>query len=200
MSERQHSASAKPRPVVALVVSSAGGLETVGDEFVVPATQKAWTVTVTATPTAARWLRECGEFTRLEYLTGFPVRTAARLPGETSPHPRADCVVVAPATANTVAKLALGIADNQALTVAGEAIGDVDLPVVVFPRINAAHARHPAWEEHLAALTSADVRLIQGDDVWPLYEPRAAPPGRRLPWLHVLEVVASIVGSHDAGE
>ena len=98
---------------------------------------------VTATPTGGHWLADKGETTPLEQLTGFPVRVEARPPGHASPHPRADCVVVAPASANSVAKLALGIADNQALTLASEAIGSRATPVVVFPRINAAHARHP---------------------------------------------------------
>jgi hypothetical protein len=97
-----------------------------------------------------------------------------------------------------VAKLALGIADNQALTVAGEAIGDTGLPVVLFPRINAAHARHPAWDGHIGALESAGVRLVRGEDVWPLHEPRTAPPGRRLPWPQIIELVDMLVAPRDA--
>jgi hypothetical protein len=179
--------------VIALVVSGAGGAESIRGEFVGPAVDRGWTVAVTATPTAGRWLDELGESSRLERLTGLPVRTMPRLPGEPSPHPPADCILVAPATANTVAKLALGIADNKALTIAGEAIGDNELPVVVFPRINAAHARHPAWETHIAALESAGVHLVRGADVWPLHEPRWAPPGRRLPWAHILDLVGALV-------
>lgn len=182
------------RLVVALVVSAAGGVETIYEDFVGPAIGRGWAVAVTATPTAGRWLDDRGLLARLERSTGMPVRCAPRLPREPSPHPRADCVVVAPASANTVAKLALGVADNQALTVAGEAIGDQGLPVVVFPRINAAHARHPAWKGHIAALESAGVHVVQGEDVWPLHEPRSAPPGRRLPWPHILELVGTLAG------
>ena len=36
------------------------------------------------------------------------------------PHPAADCCVLAPASANTLAKLALGIADNRRLRGLGE--------------------------------------------------------------------------------
>jgi hypothetical protein len=39
-----------------------------------------------------------------------------------------------------------------------EAIGLGAVPVVVFPRVNAAHARHPAWDSHIAALRRAGVR------------------------------------------
>ncbi|KEF08193.1 flavoprotein [Streptomyces rimosus] len=88
-----------------------------------------------------------------------------------------------------VAKLASGLMDNQALTQVGEAIGTIGLPVIVFPRVNAAHARHPAWQCHIDALREAGVRLIYGPDVWPLHEPRDAPPGRELPWSAVLDAV-----------
>jgi flavoprotein len=56
-------------------------------------------------------------------------------------------LVGAPLTANSVAKLALGIADNQSLTVLCECVATV--PMIVFPRINAAHARQPAWSDYL---------------------------------------------------
>lgn len=99
--------------------------------------------------------------------------------------------MAAPATANTVAKLALGIADNQALTHLTEALGTPGLPVIVFPHINASHARHPAWPTHLTHLTRSGAHLIQGPEVWPLHEPRADPPSRELPWEAILGAVDS---------
>jgi hypothetical protein len=128
----------------------------------------------------------------IEKATGYPVRIEPRSPHEQSPHPAVDCYAVAPASANTVAKLALGVSDNQALTQVNEAIGTLGLPVVVFPRVNAAHVRHPSWEAHLALLRGAGVRLVYGDDVWPLYEPRQAGP-RELPWSAVLDAVNAAV-------
>lgn len=180
----------KKSGVLGVVGTSAGGVETLRTGLVAPALAQEWQVAVTLTPTAGRWLRMSGEADRLEKLTGLPVRDEPRLPGEASPHPSVDCYVVAPASANTVAKLATGIADNQALTQVGEAIGTLGLPVVIFPRVNAAHARHPAWRRHIAALREADVHLVYGSDIWPLHEPRAAPAGRTLPWAAVLEAIA----------
>lgn len=179
--------------VLGVVGTSAGGVETLRTGLVEPALARGWRVAVTLTPTAGRWLRMSGEVGRLEKLTGLPVRDEARLPGEASPHPKVDCYVVAPASANTVAKLAAGIADNQALTQVGEAIGTLGLPVVIFPRINAAHARHPAWKRHIAVLGEAGVHLIHGPDVWPLHEPRQAPAGRELPWKAVLDTVDRVM-------
>ncbi|MCA1219179.1 flavoprotein [Streptomyces sp. 8L] len=186
--------STKKRGVLGVVGSSAGGIEALRTGLVEPAMAGGWQVAVTLTPTAGRWLRMSGEVDRLERLTGIPVRDEPRLPGEASPHPKVDCYVVAPASANTVAKLATGIADNQALTQVGEAIGTLGLPIVVFPRVNAAHARHPAWRHHLAVLREADVHLVYGPDIWPLYEPRAAPAGRDLPWAAVLDAIDTAAG------
>lgn len=93
-----------------------------------------------------------------------------------------------------VAKLAGGIADNQALTQVGEAMGTLGVPVVVFPRVNAAHARHPVWKRHLEVLREAEVRLVYGADVWPLLEPREAPSGRLLPWAAILDMVDVATG------
>jgi hypothetical protein len=84
--------------------------------------------------------------------------------------------------------------DNQALTQVGEAIGTLDLPVIVFPRVNAAHARHPAWGGHVEALRAGGVHLVGGPEAWPLYEPRDAPPGRALPWGAILEAVQAATG------
>jgi hypothetical protein len=176
------------RPTLGLLVSSAGGAERIREGLAVPAIEAGWTVVVTVTPTAAIWLQSLDELDKLEQLTGYMVRVQPRMPGEQSPHPPVDVYAVVPASANTVAKLALGIADNQMLTAACEAIGARDVPVVVFPRINAAHARQPMWPQHIDALRRAGVRLVYGDDVWPLHEPRSA-PGKDLPWPALLQAI-----------
>jgi hypothetical protein len=175
--------------VLAVVGTAADGIETLRTGLVEPAIALGWQVSVTLTPNAGRWLRASGELDRLEALTGLPVRDTPRLPTEARPHPVADCYVVAPASANYVAKLATGIADNQALTQVGEALGTIGVPVVMFPRINAAHARHPAWDGHIETLRKADVKLIYGPDVWPVYEPREGPAVRQLPWAAITESI-----------
>jgi phosphopantothenoylcysteine synthetase/decarboxylase len=166
---------------IAVVAASAGGVEELCTHLVEPLVTAGHSVSVTLTPTAAGWLDEVGETERLAEVTGYRVRSQARFPGETSPHPRADLIIAAPLTANTTAKLALGIADNQALTFLCESLTVV--PTIIFPRINAAHARHPAWRNHAHRLRSV-AEFIEGPDIWPLHEPRSATP-RPLPW-HVL--------------
>lgn len=184
--------SAGEAPVVGLVGSSAGGVEEIRERLIEPLQELGYLVAVTLTPTAATWLDAIGELGKIEDTTGYPVRHAPRLPSEESPHPAVDCYAVVPASANTVAKLALGIADNQALTQVCEALGGRTVPVVVFPRVNAAHAGQPAWESHLASLRRVGVHLVYGEDVWPLHRPRSA-PGRQLPWTAIIAAIRTAV-------
>jgi phosphopantothenoylcysteine synthetase/decarboxylase len=118
------------------------------------------------------------------------VRSEPRLSGTPRPHPKIDAFAVVPATANTVAKLALGIGENQALTVLCDSIGTT--PMFAFPRMNAAHARQRSWQSDLALLRAAGVQLMYGEDVWPLREPRAE-DGRPLPWKAILLAVEQLV-------
>jgi phosphopantothenoylcysteine synthetase/decarboxylase len=179
-------------PVLGLICCSAGGLESVRAALVEPLIDKGWRVAVTLTPTAATWLQANGELAALESVTGLPVRSAPRLPGEARPHPMVDGYAVVPASANTVAKMALGLGDNQALTQLCESIGNELTPIVVFPRVNAAHARQPAWANHVEALRGAGVQLVYGPEVWPLHEPRSE-PGRDLPWSAILDAIEAAI-------
>lgn len=68
-----------------------------------------------------------------------------------------DLMVVAPATANTLAKFAHGIADN-ALTTLYLAFHK---PVVVVPAMNSHMYRHPATQENLQRLAAHKVHVMQ---------------------------------------
>ena len=172
--------------VIGVVAASAGGLDTLRSGLVLPLLESHHQVAVTLTPTAATWLEHSGDIAALERDTQLSVRSDPRLPDQESPHPKVDLYVAAPLTANSVATLSLGLADNQALTVLCESIATV--PMIVFPRIIAAHARQPAWPDHLDRLRRANVTLIYGDRVWPLAEPRAAGP-RDIPEQAILAAV-----------
>ena len=174
--------------IVGVIACAAGGVEQLCDELVTPLLDAGHQVPVTLTPTAFTWLTANGEAARIEATTGFPVRGPSRLPWEPRTHPaQLDAIVVAPATFNSTAKIALGLADNQALTVVTESLTTV--PVVLFPLINAAHAEHPAWPSHVAALRAAGVDLIEGPEVWALHPPRQMPPDQKLPWGAIVEAV-----------
>src|SRR5919108_366168 len=69
---------------------------------------------------------------------------------------RADALLIAPASANTVAKLATGHADNL-LTAAALACRR---PLIVAPAMNGAMYEHPATQENLARLRERSVRVL----------------------------------------
>src|SRR5579875_3065461 len=69
---------------------------------------------------------------------------------------RAEVLLIAPATANTVAKLAHGLADNLLSTAALAAA----CPVLVAPAMNDRMYRHPATRENLARLAERGVRIV----------------------------------------
>lgn len=147
-------------PVLGLVAGSCAGVETrLVPEIAAPAVQRGWRLAVTLTPTAQRWLASSGELERLQALTDLPVRSQARLPAQPRPHPDPEVFLFAPATANSTAKLALGLADNQALTVLGDAIGDPNVSMVIGYQVSGSRWGHPAWQGHLDALTAAGVRM-----------------------------------------
>ena len=156
--DRARNASSGSEHDWGVVAASAGGVEVLRTQLVRPLIDRGHTVAVTLTPTAGEWLRATGELDKLQDLTDLPARDQPRLPSEPRPHPPIDVFAAAPLSVNSVAKLALGIADNQALTMLCENIAHV--PMVVFPRINAAHARQPAWADHISRLRSVGVELI----------------------------------------
>ena len=69
---------------------------------------------------------------------------------------RAEIVVVAPATANIISKLAHGIADNLLSTL----LLAVDVPVLMAPAMNVRMWNHPAVKANVAAIGSRGVRFV----------------------------------------
>jgi phosphopantothenoylcysteine decarboxylase/phosphopantothenate--cysteine ligase len=68
----------------------------------------------------------------------------------------ADVVVVAPATADILAKMAAGLADDLATT----ALLATDKPIIVAPAMNVRMWEHPATRANLKTLTERQVRIV----------------------------------------
>jgi phosphopantothenoylcysteine decarboxylase/phosphopantothenate--cysteine ligase len=68
----------------------------------------------------------------------------------------ADLLVVAPATANLLARMAAGICDDLATTV----LLATDTPVLIAPAMNVRMWNHPATVANLATLASRGVRMV----------------------------------------
>jgi len=72
---------------------------------------------------------------------------------------KADAVLVAPCTANTLSKIALGIADNPVTTCVLCALGS-QIPILVVPAMHSAMYRHPRIREHVASCKKMGIEVI----------------------------------------
>ncbi|MCM1151329.1 MAG: bifunctional phosphopantothenoylcysteine decarboxylase/phosphopantothenate--cysteine ligase CoaBC [Alistipes sp.] len=72
----------------------------------------------------------------------------------------ADCLLIAPATANTLAKMRTGVADNLLLTTCLSA----RCPVVVAPAMDLDMYAHAATQENLRVLSERGVRIVEPAD------------------------------------
>ncbi|WP_329088458.1 flavoprotein [Streptosporangium sp. NBC_01469] len=136
-----------------VIVCAAGAARDVG-RLVALAQDEGWVVQVVATPSALDFV----DVPALERQTGRPVRSRYRRPDEPKP-PRADAIIVAPATYNTVNKFAQGIADTYALGLLAEAPG-LGIPVVVLPFVNEALTTRVPFRRSVESLRAEGVRVL----------------------------------------
>jgi phosphopantothenoylcysteine decarboxylase/phosphopantothenate--cysteine ligase len=99
----------------------------------------------------------------LHYATGNKVIT--EITGEVE-HVRycgeggeADLLLIAPATANTISKIALGIDDTPVTTFATTALGR-GLPIIIVPAMHFSMFSHPKIREHIETLRSWGIKII----------------------------------------
>ena len=124
--------------------------------------------------------RAAAEFVRpvtFEALTGRPVLTSLWERGTALAHVRipaaADLLLVAPATADLIARAAAGMADDLLTAMLLARSG----PTLIAPAMNDAMYAHPATQANLATLRARGVRIV-GPEVGALAEGPSEQPGR----------------------
>ncbi len=125
----------------------------------------------------------------MHWATGNPVVT--QLTGEIE-HVElaqwADLVLVAPATANTIGKVAWAVDDTPATSVVSVALG-LKKPVVVVPAMHGSMYDHKILQENLVRLRSAGVQII---------EPHLEEGKAKLPTVEsIVSFVVSVLGRRD---
>jgi phosphopantothenoylcysteine decarboxylase / phosphopantothenate---cysteine ligase len=105
----------------------------------------------------------------LEWATGNPVVTHLTgelehivLAGKSQGH--VDLVLVAPATANTIGKIAAGIDDTPVTTIAATAIGS-RIPVIIAPAMHEPMYDHPLVQDNVQRLKKIGVEFVEPEIV-----------------------------------
>ncbi|MGW9172296.1 flavoprotein [Streptomyces decoyicus] len=178
------------RPVLYLFGSAAPPVQQF-PEVVRRAQAAGFDVCLGLTPTAARWLDS--EVPLLEELTGHPVRSEYKLPTEVDVWPKADVIMFAPVTFNSMNMWALGLTNHFVIGVVAEGIGK-RIPTVAMPCVNAAYVEHPQFERSVETLRQAGVTVLYGPGGFEPNEPgRGRPEG--YPWHLALNEVVRVVGA-----
>ncbi|TXM64909.1 bifunctional phosphopantothenoylcysteine decarboxylase/phosphopantothenate--cysteine ligase CoaBC [Methylobacterium sp. WL120] len=99
----------------------------------------------------------------------------------------ADAVVVAPATANLMARMATGHAPDLGSTV----LLATTLPILIAPAMNVAMWTHPATRRNLATLIADGVRVV-GPNAGKMAEPETG-PGRMAEPVEIADAVAAML-------
>src|SRR5581483_6471224 len=173
MSERDHYSRG-----VLYVIACASPTAQLVPNLVTQAQGDGWDVCVIATPQGTKFV----DLPLLEHLTGHPVRSEYKHPDAPDILPRADAIVVFPATFNTLNKWALGITDTLALGLLCEYTG-FKMPIVAVPGILSASGldTHPAF--------SRSLRMLRKHGVHVLYRPDLYPPKNQVPPAVILETL-----------
>jgi len=101
----------------------------------------------------------------------------------------ADLLIVAPATADLLAKMAGGHADDLASTV----LMATDKPVLVAPAMNPRMWLHPATQRNVAQLAADGIRFV-GPNTGEMAERNEAGPGRLAEVPEIIEAAKKILG------
>ncbi|GIM88913.1 flavoprotein [Paractinoplanes toevensis] len=154
------------------------------------AMRRGWSVDVTATQSGLEFF-EKAEVARA---SGKPVRTTYKFaPDGRRISPPADALIVAPATFNTINKLAAGIADTYPLSSVAEVIGR-GIPTVVVPAVNSALAARLPFRRAIDDLRAEGVRVLFGaEDGWEPLPPGQNDP-RKFPWIRALDLAEEAFG------
>lgn len=149
------------------------------------AQRRGFDVCLGLTPAANRWLGD--QLPALAELTGHPVRSEYKLPGEPDVWPKADVIAFAPATFNSVNAWALGLTHDFVIGVVAEGIGK-GIPIVAMPCVNAAYVQHRQFERSVAGLREMGVDVLYGEGGFVPNQPGQGRP-KEYPWHLVLDAV-----------
>jgi hypothetical protein len=174
---------------VLYIISCGCSSASLTQNLVLQAQAAGWDVCVITTPSGRKFLN----IPLLAQLTGHPVRSEYKQPDEPDLLPRADAIVVFPASFNTINKWALGISDTLAVGILSEYTG-LKKPVVAVPcfKTGGGLDTNPAFKR--------SIRMLRRYCVCVLYEPETYPPKNQIPADVILETLYQVIQEQESEE
>lgn len=149
---------------------------------VIACQEAAWDVCVITTPMGKQFLN----MPRLAQLTGHPVRSEYKQQDMPDVLPRADAILVYPASFRTINNWAAGNSDTAAVGILCEYLG-LGLPIVAVPALRTGSGldTHPVFRENVGRLNEWGARV--------LYLPEQYPPRNQIPIAVALEELDRLI-------
>lgn len=170
---------------VLYIIVCASSSAPLAQNLVTLAQQAGWDVCVIVTPQATKFV----DVSMMAQVTGHQVRSEYKRPEESDVLPRADAIVVFPATFNTLNKWASGISDTLAVGLLCEYMG-LGMPIVAVPGVTTGSG----LDNHPAILKS--IQFLRECGVCVLYEPQKYPPKNEVPENVILDTLHDLVRGH----
>jgi hypothetical protein len=169
---------------VLYIIICASSSAPLAEKLVIQAQTDGWDVCVLTTPQGCKFF----DLAKFEELTGHPIRSEYKHPQEPDVLPRADAIVVFPATFNTINKWANGISDTLAVGILCEYMG-LGYPTIAIPcfRTGGGLDGHPVFFKNLDFLRSCGVNVI--------YEPEKYPPKNQVPPAVILDILNGMMSA-----
>ena len=167
---------------VLYIIACASSSAPLAQNLVLQAQAALWNVCVITTPQGTNFI----DIPHFEQITGYPVRSEYKRPEEPDVLPRADAIVVFPATFNTLNKWALGISDTLAVGILCEYTG-LKMPIVAVPcfRTGGGLDTHPAFLR--------SIKMLKRYGIHVLYQPERYPPKNQIPAHVILDELHALI-------
>ncbi|BCL79586.1 flavoprotein [Ktedonobacteria bacterium brp13] len=179
--------SAQRGKKVLYIIICASSSAPLAEKLIIQAKTNGWDVCILTTPQGYNFF----DVPVFAQLTEYPIRSQYKHPTEPDVLPRADAIVVFPATFNTMNKWANGISDTLAVGILCEYMG-LGYPIIAVPcfRTGGGLDGHPAFFRSIDFLRMCGVNVI--------YEPEMYPPKNQVPPDVILDALNGMMSSFTA--
>ncbi|KAK7437499.1 hypothetical protein VKT23_018571 [Stygiomarasmius scandens] len=178
---------------VQIVICAAGPAKDAAT-LIALAKKELWDIQVVATENAIAMLPQADHQALRDATGQISLRGTYATEGEQ--RRRADAIIVAPATVNTVSHMALVLCSNYVTSMLNEAIGK-SIPIIVLPSLKKDISDRPAFRAHIESLREEGVQILLGEEyggINPTNQSSKDGPLPPFPWYLAIDAARKAMG------